>query len=206
MIRACKVCGAELGPWEASSCLSCQGNTASIWSMANSDAGVRVLEREDAPLTVYDIQRGIRREFGKEVLRGSLAVSLSVDPRFCWAGKGLYGLYRHKLVPGPRNLAGIAKFFLYTYGDALALQQLSFVMKYVGYRYQDQSLVNALTYEPAVQWVGRWACRLPKNGATRAALRDLGFASTDYVFDDIVARCHGLIEEGLAELERRMNY
>lgn len=174
--------------------------------MTNSDAGVRVLEREDGPLSIYDIQRGIRREFGKELLRRSLAVSLSVDLRFCWAGKGLYGLYRHKLVPGPRNLVGIAKFFLYAYGDAMAIQQLSFVMKYVGYRYQDQSLVNALTYEPAVQWIGWSTCRLAKNDATRATLHDLGFAPTDYVFDDMVVRCRGLIVDGLAELERRMNY
>lgn len=206
MIRACKVCGAELGPWEAPSCLSCQHNIPPIWRMTNSDAGVRVLEREDGPLSVYDIQRGIRREFGKELLRESLAVSLSVDPRFCWAGKGLYGLYRHKLVPGPRNLVGIAKFFLYAYGDEMAIQQLSFVMKYVGYRYQDQSLVNALTYEPAVYWIGRWACRLPKDGATRANLHALGFAPTDYVFDAMVVRCQRFIADGLAELERRMNY
>ncbi len=205
MIRSCNVCGAELGPWEASSCLSCQCDNPSVWTMANSDAGVRVLEKEEGPLTIYDIQRGIRREFGKDVLRGSLAVCISVDLRFCWAGRGLYGLYRHKFVPGPRNLAGIAKFFLYAYGDTLSLQQLSFVMKYLGYRYQDQSLVSALTYEPAVQWVGRWACCLPKSSAIGATLYDLGFAPTDNTFDDMVARCQGFIQEGLAELKRRMN-
>lgn len=111
MIHACKVCEAELGPWEALSCLSCDSNTRPIWSVTNSDAGVQILERGDGPLSVYDIQRGIHREFGKEVLRGSLAASISVDPRFCWAGKGLYGLYRHKLVPGPRNLAGDCQIF-----------------------------------------------------------------------------------------------
>lgn len=57
-----------------------------------------------------------------------------------------------------------------------------------------------------MQWVGRWACRLPRNGATRTTLYSLGFAPTDYVFDDMVARCQGFIHEGLAELERRMNY
>ena len=204
MIRVCIACGADLGPWEAPSCLSCQFNALLSWPIANSDAGVRILEREGGPLSIYDIQRGIRREFGKEVLRGSLTVSLSLDPRFCWAGKGLYGLYRHRLVPGPRNLAGVAKFFLYSFSDVLPLKHLSFLMKYVGYRFQDQSLVNALTYEPAVHWVGRQACAIPENGTTRATLRDLGFAPTDFAFDDMVMRCQDFIADGLVEFDRRM--
>ena len=144
MIIECFVCGAELSPWVAAMCHSCQFSVPSNWYMGNPDAGVRILERSPGPLNIYDVQRGIRREFGWNVQRGSLAVSISADLRFCWAGKGLYGLYRHKLIPGPRNLAGIAKFFLYSWGDWASPQELAFVMTNVGYRFQGPFLALSL--------------------------------------------------------------
>jgi len=59
-----------------------------------------VLEESDTALTVYDIKRSIRRDLGIDVSQETLQVSISGDRRFCWAGKGLYGLYRHGLIPG----------------------------------------------------------------------------------------------------------
>ena len=204
MIRACNVCGAELGPWEASSCISCGHSAQSFYGMTNSDAGVMILEREDTPVTVYDIQRGIHREFGRIVHRESLTTSLSGDLRLCWAGRGLYGLYRHKLIPGPRNLAGIAAFFLYSHGSPLTIQQLSFVMKHVGYRYQDQSLRNALTFRSLVHRLSWNTYYVQNDGTTKAALLDLGLAPADDPLIDMVVRCRSFIQEGLAELARRI--
>ncbi len=150
-----------------------------------------------------DIQRGIHREFGKNIPRESLTASLSSDLRFCWAGKGLYGLYRHKLIPGPRNLAGIAGFFLYAYGP-LTVQQLSFVMKYVGYRYQDQSLANSLKFHSFVHWVNWNTCYVQNNGSKSAALRELYFTPTESVLNEMSLRCRRCVMEGLAELQRRI--
>jgi len=172
--------------------------------MTNSDAGVMILEREDTPVTVYDIQRGIHREFGRIVHRESLTTSLSGDLRLCWAGRGLYGLYRHKLIPGPRNLAGIAAFFLYSHGSPLTIQQLSFVMKHVGYRYQDQSLRNALTFRSLVHRLSWNTYYVQNDGTTKAALLDLGLAPADDPLIDMVVRCRSFIQEGLAELARRI--
>ena len=205
MIRACNVCGAELGPWEASSCISCRHGSRSFYGVTNSDAGVMILERELRPVTVYDIQRGIHREFGKRIHKESLTTSLSGDIRLCWAGRGLYGLYRHKLIPGPRNLAGIAGFFLYSHGSPLTIQQLSFIMKCVGYRYQDQSLLNALRYCSLVHWVDWNTCYVQNNGKIKAALLEFGFAPADNIFVDMVGRCQRFIQEGLVELERRIH-
>src|SRR5438477_118351 len=99
MSARCRRCEAELGPWEGRMCLKCSspGHTGRRLSLA--DLALIALERADAPLSVYDISRTIQRDSGTQVHRGSLMVNLSDDRRFCWAGKGLYGLYRHRLFP-----------------------------------------------------------------------------------------------------------
>src|SRR5438132_331841 len=115
MIRKCGGCRAKLGPWEGEVCLTCC-HTRSPWSWTIADLGVLVLERETDPITAYDIRRMIIRNYQRDVMPGSLAVGLSVDRRFCWAGKSIYGLVRHRLLPGPRNLTDLGKFFLAAVG------------------------------------------------------------------------------------------
>lgn len=39
--------------------------------------------------------------FGQQQIANT---TLATDRRFCWAGQGIYGLYRHGPLPGPRNL------------------------------------------------------------------------------------------------------
>src|SRR5690349_5377825 len=100
MIRTCNRCRSELGPWEDDNCLKCDSFSPSFSSIA--DLAVLVLEQQAGAITPYDIRRMIIREFNREIIPGSLAVILSSDKRFCWAGKSIYGLFRHRLLPGPR--------------------------------------------------------------------------------------------------------
>ena len=111
----------------------------------------------------------LRRDLGINVSQATVQVSISSDRRFCWAGKGLYGLYRHGLIPGPRSLAGIARVFLYSHGP-LRHASLEFAMKYAGYRFQYVSLNSALNHDPDVFWFnadGGWywdTARTPEAG------------------------------------------
>src|SRR5688572_12465977 len=125
MIVSCEHCGAERGPWEQG---LCPVQAARPRALTVPDLAVGALEYSDHALTLYDIARSIRRDFGVTVNPATLQVSISNDPRFCWAGKGLYGLYRHGLIPGPRSLAGVARVFLFSHGP-LTHDELEFVMK-----------------------------------------------------------------------------
>jgi len=98
MIGTCDHCNAQRGPWEDAVCPVMR--TKHGWFLDTAYLAVHVLEESDTALTVYDIKRSIRRDLGIDVSQETLQVSISGDRRFCWAGKGLYGLYRHGLIPG----------------------------------------------------------------------------------------------------------
>lgn len=171
-----------------------------------SDLAVHALERSDRALTLYDIARVVRRDLGAAVNQSSLQVSISNDRRFCWAGRGLYGLYRHGLVPGPRNLAGVARVFLFGHGP-LRHEELEFVMKESGYRFQSTSLGQALNNEPEVWWfhdVGGWLWDTARTEEAALDLQRLGVARTREDFNTVVDRCAAMAAMGLAELERRL--
>ena len=116
----------------------------------------------------------------------------------------MYGLYRHGLFPGPRNLAGIAKIFLYSNGEPMRTEVLAFAMQYTGYRFQQASLRNALRYEGNVAWEPwrGWVVR-PRKEA-RAELRQLGFSPTFRGVDDAAEVCGGVIRNAISEYERRL--
>jgi hypothetical protein len=208
MIGACKQCKAERGPWEDEFCPVLRAERG--WQLSVADLAVHVLERSDTPLTIYDINRSIRRDFGIDVEQATLQARISTDRRFCWAGKGLYGLYRHGLIPGPRLLAGIARMFLYSHGP-LTHASLEFAMKYAGYRFQSASLNSALNSAAEVFWFNSddgsgwyWdTARTPE--AADDALRRLGVAATQAEFDLVVARCTETVRAALAERERRLS-
>src|SRR5690242_17970915 len=100
MIGTCDDCNAQRGPWEDGVCPVVRAKHG--WFLSTADLAVHVLEESDTALTVYDIKRSIRRDLGIDIGQQALQASISSDRRFCWAGKGLYGLYRHGLIPGPR--------------------------------------------------------------------------------------------------------
>jgi len=203
VITQCDHCQADRGPSELGVCPVQAGNVR--W-MTVPDLAVYALERSEQPLTLYDITRVIRRETGRTVNGATLQVSISNDPRFCWAGKGLYGLYRHGLIPGPRSLAGIARVFLFSHGS-MTHDELEFVMKGAGYRFQGASLNQALNNESEV-WsfhtMTGWAWATSRTEEAAVKLRRLGVARSRDDFDIIVARTADTVSASLAERKRRL--
>ena len=202
-IHRCEVCDALMSPWEEMSCLTCTLRNPR-W-LSNSDAALFLLEKEQHAVTTYDLVRGMRREFGWEVQRASMAAALSTDHRFCWAGPSMYGLYRHGLFPGPRNLAGIATIFLYSHREPMRTDVLSFAMQYAGYRFQQASLHSALRYGTDIvrePWHG-WLVR-PRE-TVRARLRQMGFSPTFRGADHAAQLCGALIRQALGEYQRRLS-
>ena len=202
-IHCCEVCSASMSPWEGKICLTCKLRNPR-W-LSNSDAAVFLLEKEQHAVTTYDLVRGMRREFGWRIPKASIAAALSTDRRCCWAGRSLYGLYRHGIFPGPRTLAGIATIFLYSHREPMRTDVLGFAMKYAGYRFQQSSLRSALRYDSGIVWEPwrGWAVR-PRNVA-RARLRQLGFSPTFRGVDHAAQICSAVIREALAEYQRRLS-
>ena len=199
----CDVCGASMSAWEGKSCLTCKLDNPR-W-LSNADAAVFLLERERHAVTTYDLTRGMHREFGWTIPKASLTVALSSDRRCCWAGRSMYGLYRHGLFPGPRNLAGIAKIFLYSHREPMRTEVLAFAMQYAGYRFQQLSLRNALRHDANIVWEPwqGWVVS-PRMGA-RAELRLLGFSPTFRGVDHAARICGARIHDALAEYQRRLS-
>jgi hypothetical protein len=177
----CPECGAELGPWEGIQCLSHEPSRA----RTIADQAVLVLEREAGPIYLHDIQRGIGREVGRRAYSQSVVALVGSDRRFCWSGKGLYALFRHGRIPGVRTLADVAAFILLAAGQPLATEELGFLMKWRGYRYQDTSLDGALSRERrfAFGWEAAgprspagWKVKLKDRDAERARFDFLGQA------------------------------
>lgn len=144
----CVTCGDELAPAEAPECLGCGFRLRTTIG----HRALAVLEQADGPLSYWDIQRIMERREGFASAAGSLLVYLSRDLRVCWAGRGMYGLYRHGLVPNVRGLGQAAEAHLLAAPDALTTEQLHFVMQHQGYRYQYASLANALQRQ--LGWAG----------------------------------------------------
>ena len=201
-MHLCKACGVSMSPWEGTSCLICKLNNPR-W-LSNADAAVFLLERERHAVTTYDLIRGMRREFGWKIPKTSIAAALSTDRRCCWAGRSMYGLYRHGLFPGPRNLAGIAKIFLYSHREPMRTEVLAFAMQYAGYRFQQASLRSALRLDVNVAWEPSrgWVVR-PREEA-RAELRQMGLSPTFRGVDNAAEVCGGVIRGAISEYERRL--
>lgn len=204
MDNQCFQCAADLSLWEGESCISCVG-TGGMRYFSNTERALYVLETEDGPVGVYDVCRGIKREFDIEPSENSIRASLSSDLRFCWAGKSMYGLYRHRLVPGPRSLAGVAKFLLYSAGVPINNHFLAFLMKFLGYRFNEQSLRTALYYDLDVSSLGRDGYLVGNSDDHARALNRLGFAPSMSDFNRLADRWRGFIIEGLHEYKRRVS-
>lgn len=212
--KACSVCEAELSPWEGSRCVGHGLTKRDFRSLSNADIAVAALEQQSEPLSLYDIARVVERDHARTLYRPSLQVSLSSDWRFCWAGKGLYGLYRHRLVPGPRNLRGIGSLFLYASGpEPVTLAALTFAMRWCNYQFQDFSLLTALRGSETVVARFRgldttdaraWTLTAQAERQLRTQLRAQRFAPNEHALEAVVERCRHFIAEADAERERRL--
>lgn len=203
MQRRCPRCKDELSPWEDGVCLSCRDRSAPP-DINLADCAVRALEKEDCTVRVYDIARSIRRERDQVVNMSSLHVALARDLRICWGGKGLYGLYRHQLFPGPRRLGSIGHFFLLAASKPVRVDHLSFAMKNVGYRFQDGSLRTALYGEPRVEIVESNKGLQAWSETGERILYHMGFAPTMRDFDEMLQRARRFLAKGVEEYKARV--
>ena len=202
-LHRCKICDASMSPWEGDICLTCKLRNPR-W-LSNSDAAVFLLEKERQAVTTYDLVRGMRREFGWNIPKASIAAALSTDRRCCWAGRSMYGLYRHGLFPGPRNLAGVATIFLYSHKKPMRTDTLAFAMQYAGYRFQQASLRSALRYDADIVWESWRGWVVRSRNVARARLWQLGFSSTFRGVDHTAQVCGAVIREALVEYQRRLS-
>lgn len=147
-VPTCSACGTDLAPAELPTCFTCRHRRPKTIG----ERALIILEQAPTPLSYWDIQRLIDREATGSTRANSLLVYLSRDLRICWAGKGMYGLYRHGLVPNIRGLGPAAEVHLLTAPKRLKLNELHFVLQYQSYRYQLASLSAALERHLGPGW------------------------------------------------------
>jgi hypothetical protein len=199
------LCSAEHGPWESEPCPASRREQGGWFT--NADAAVYVLETGPGPLTVYDIQRGIRREFGWAPSKASLNVSLANDRRCCWGGRGIYGLYRHGLIPGPRRLADVGRFLLFVADGPLEAPALEFAMKRMGYRFHRMSLAHALARADHIKWPGWDLCTVDRSPIGAKRIREsIPVAPTQASFDFVVDRTRRALADALQERQHRLRH
>lgn len=223
-LPVCPACGRELGPWEASTCLT---HLPSLregsgfrrppphWSIA--DLAVAALEGESGPVAIHDVQRVVARDLGRLVHAPTMNALVGTDRRFCWAGKGVYGLFRHDLLPSVRTLSGLARFVLASYGGPITLSDLSFVLKWSGYRFQDVSLQGALLRDAANVGIRfsyspssfeRTVRILAARDERRAIIRELAIpdpANGTWPATLLTERWRERVASGLEERQRRLD-
>jgi hypothetical protein len=172
-----------------------------------ADWAVSVLEQAEVPLAHWDIKRLIERTYSN-VHPGSLLMTLSSDPRTCWGGKGVYGLYRHGLLPRVSDLGTVAAVYLYASGTTLHYKDLWFGMRHVGYKSTTESVYYGLRRVEGQglvernQW-GDW--RRPPRGLRRDRIEYLLGASRRDT-REILTRADEQLHHGLVELERRLSH
>lgn len=204
MIGKCPYCAAALGPAESSlGCLTCRA----AGSGSNRDDIVEVLEQSEIPLPHWDIKRILDRDRGFAVHNGSLLVWLSQDARTCWGGKGIYGLYRHGLLPGVRDLGSAAAVFLYVTDRPVDYSELWFVLKYAGYRSEEISIYYALRRAEDYGLVvrtggGRWRRPTREQLPEAKVRRLLGVRGAD--LETVLERTESQLESAQRERRRRL--
>lgn len=140
MIGRCRHCRAELGPFEdPAGCLTCRR----IRPASNPDRVIAVLESAGTPLAYWDVKR-LLDQGGRRTNNGSLLVWLSTDQRACWGGPGIYGLYRHGLLPRVRDLGTAAAVYIHATGKPMTQGEARHVLQQVGYRFQSTTIYLAL--------------------------------------------------------------
>lgn len=183
--------------------MTCRG----VRDGSNQDDIIAILERSEMPLPHWDIKRLLDQERRYPIHGGSLLVWVSQDPRACWAGRGIWGLYRHGVLPGVHDLGAAASVFLYTTDLALDYRQVWFVLKHAGYRSEEASIYYALRraeWQGLVTRTGGGNWRRPTRDALpEVRVKDmLGVAGQD--FKTVIERTTTQLEEALAERRRRL--
>lgn len=151
--QTCAQCGAALTAWEQEDC-ACTGPK---W-VINREVLYSIACNAKETLHARDFVRHAQMDHSVFLDNATAVATLAGDPRFCWAGKGIYGLYRHGPLPGPRNLEQAARIILVASGGPLTQDALDFCLKQFGYRYNLASLRNAVARSSHISWdrYGSW--------------------------------------------------
>jgi hypothetical protein len=148
--KVCTSCNARLSGWEADQC-AC---TPKSYTLTNGDIAYAIAASSPAPLHLRDFVRLADVDYDKTMSQATANATIAPDPRFCWAGKGLYGLLRHGPLPGPRNLEEASRLLLCASDRALTLEAVDFCLKRLNYRFTTASLHNAISRSTTIEW--RW--------------------------------------------------
>jgi hypothetical protein len=103
------------------------------------------------PVKIHDIVRFLSHKYVGNP-RYSINVALSQDKRVCWAGRALYGLARHGLIPGARSLAEAAYAILLAASRELHVEEIDFVLEQLNYRFNSDSLAHHLRGYTTNRW------------------------------------------------------
>ena len=141
--RRCARCEAHLSAWEWSGCACTRPHARTVREILYAVACAA-----DSALHVSDFVRHADRDHNFYLNAPTATAILATDQRFCWAGKGMYGLYRHGLIPGPRKLEELARTALVSCGRSMSYEILDYCLKQMGYRYNVASLRNAVERSP----------------------------------------------------------
>jgi hypothetical protein len=155
----CSRCGADMSAWEvreaerrgATSCW-CEGVPPGVSRTLANVAYASLCDTNiSKPVKTHDVVRFVVPEYNGNP-RYSMPVALSSDKRFCWAGRALYGLARHGLIPGARSLAEAAYAVLLAAPRPLHVEEVDFVLEQLNYRFNADSLLHHLRGYTSNRW------------------------------------------------------
>ncbi len=164
----CGTCNAVLSPWEPLDGCACVGpkrrsHAEVLYAIAASTGG---------PLRVRDFVRLADAQFSHVISVSSAHVTL-MDHRFCWAGQGLYSLYRHGPLPGPRSLEPAARMVLTAAAAPMTLDAVDYCLRQLGYRYNPLSLRQAVNRSTVIRWRIDGLYDHPRGEAAERQLRQI---------------------------------
>lgn len=136
-----------LSPWERPGRCGCTGPRGT----SHAEVLYSVAATSPGPLRVRDFVRLADAQFDHRLSAATANVTL-MDFRFCWAGQGTYGLYRHGPLPGPRSLEPAARILLTAAAHPMTLQAMDYCLRQLSYRYNSASLRNAVNRSHFIRW------------------------------------------------------
>ncbi len=203
-LRKCGMCASPLSPWEPDPCPCANHGQPGT----NGEVAYAVAAASTTPLHLRDFVRLADVDYARCMRQATANATISPDPRFCWAGKGLYGLFRHGPLPGPRNLEESARLLLGASDRALTLEAIEFCLKKLHYRFTSASLYNAIGRSPVIEW--HWHdghFRVPGSAlAQRKLLRDIPVTPFERQDEWPRLREHvaALVDQAVAERNNRL--
>jgi hypothetical protein len=221
----CSRCDAELSAWETREAEHlgvtpcwCDGVPRGVSRTLANVAYSELCHTElSQPVKIHDVVRFVALKYNGNP-RYSINVALSQDKRFCWGGRALYGLARHRLIPGARSLAEAAYAVLLATPRQLHVEEVDFVLEQINYRFNPDSLLHHLRGYTSNRWqlefqmdywnrvwvnTGRDA-RHEYNGCVRVCPTHTGFDA--WIEDTLGPRVEHVLADRtnrLAELEGR---